>query len=428
MSHPTIRTLVGGLKTSVFPMNGEDLIHQSALGKSLYDLVEHEAKAHQADFNGANFNKIIEAVKANKIQAWFIVAGWEQCLPRVLGAAVEFPTVFTEWDGNEFKHYPGVYGEDTCIQPKVLRELIKERPSNKSFPPDLGLGLYFEQERMRLMRAENSPYYGMTPKGRIGEVSAHSTNMLRLLDQFGSEIGAEQEDPILEMQGITSTMRNRLPVAVEVQSLTPDSDSLATLSNVFVASWASDDEKQRLAASFPEAFSTFTGENIVRVQLTSNGNLPYGDKLKEVLSSLLIAGEEEVRERRWGKPALHKQLKPRSPIIYIHAPPSERLKAVWDSNKEDLLHPRLGLEPELFLGGPPPLMRIHAIGEKEVVKALKGMGLQDRMLGPHVMQPASLDLGKMPVDIMELNPPQPKPLNVIRQQASAYIPLFSLAA
>lgn len=121
---PTV--LPGGLRAGVLHMSRQDMVHDASLSEALSSVIEHEAKAHHAAFQAAQFAKVIDAVKEGKISAYFILAGWDACRMRVAGASIEFPTVITEWDkeSNKFKHYPAIYGEDTCLLSSRLKTLI----------------------------------------------------------------------------------------------------------------------------------------------------------------------------------------------------------------------------------------------------------------------------------------------------------------
>jgi hypothetical protein len=181
--------LPGGMRAGVLHMNGRDMVHHSVLVDVLCTVIEHEAKAHQATFQATQFNKIIDAVQEGKISAYFILAGWENCRPKIAGASIEFPTVITEWDGKQFNHYPAIYGEDTCLLSTTLKALIQQRPHGKSLPQ--GLGAFFEHERIKRWTSND---YGDAPlgasaRGRVGEYSAHSSAMIKLMTDLNARLG-----------------------------------------------------------------------------------------------------------------------------------------------------------------------------------------------------------------------------------------------
>ncbi|MDE1902061.1 MAG: hypothetical protein KGI37_10530 [Alphaproteobacteria bacterium] len=365
--------LPGGLHAAVLPMK-DDPVHWSALGDALENAVEHEATAHGAGFDHSSFGKVIEAVKSDEIQAWFLLAAWDVCRPKIVGAAVEFPTVLTHWDGQDFQHHHAIYQEDTVLPIGMLRELAKERPAGKFFPPDIGLGEFFEQERIKQRMQGNNP-----PLGRVGEYSAHNAKIIKIMKQSGVRLGGEADGAVFELDGAVPRNFDRWHVPVRTEGLFHDKNSPIPLPHVFLVNWDSADNKQRIAASFTKGISTFTGKTVVRVQVTSNGNLPSPQALQGVMASILAAGQEEASRREWGAPAYH----PRpSPIISIHGTKRELWASAIASNKAELFIPRATFAP--IFGHPAPIMRIHALGEPEIITALNAE-LPRRILGNHPM-------------------------------------------
>ncbi len=331
----SMTVLPGGLRASVQHMNGQDLVHHAALGV-LSNVIEHEAKAHHAAFQAAQFGKIIDAVKEGKISAYFILAGWENCQPKVAGASVEFPTVITEWDktSGQFRHYPAIYGEDTCLLSPVLKELVRERPAGKSFPPNMGLGTYFKQERIKRWttnKFSDAPL-GQTARGRVGEFSAPSSAMIKLATSLNATLGTEQQGTILEIDGLTRAMKDKWKLPVEIKDV-PHGEG--AYPNVFLAQGSGEDGKQQIVASFTNGISTFTGEPVTRVQITGNGNLPNPGMLQNVLASLLVAGQEEIQERQWGT---GREVKlPQSPVIPILGSSKEIYAALIAASQNEVV-------------------------------------------------------------------------------------------
>jgi hypothetical protein len=346
------KLLPGGVKISVVRVNGADTVHGTVLGDVLYKVIENEAQTHGATFNGPGFNNVIEAIKKNKIQAYFVIVAMENCRPQFAGGAIEFPTVITEWNGKKFEFYPGVHGEDTFVVPEISKT-FRERTGG------MGLGTYFMHERIRLALTNElgTAPFGMTSRGRVAEFSSHSTAMVKLLTKLGATLGAEQEGAILQFDSAANDIRRKRGVFVETEGLGSKfgENSILTQSNAFVTSWSGNNGNQRIVATFTEAISTFTGEPVVRVQFTSNGNLPKGDELKDALAALITAGRAEIVRRKW---------LPKSAEVL-------------------------------------PVMRIHALREPEIVSALMELGAVPRMLGPHPMLPVVTNLKNTSAQVVD---------------------------
>lgn len=425
----SMTVLPGGLRASVQHMNGQDLVHHAALGV-LSNVIEHEAKAHHAAFQAAQFGKIIDAVKEGKISAYFILAGWENCQPKVAGASVEFPTVITEWDKTtgQFKHYPAVYGEDTCLLSPVLKELVRERPAGKSFPPNMGLGAYFEQERIKRWTTNkfgDAPL-GQTARGRVGEFSAHSSAMIKMVTNLNATLGSEQQGTVLEIDGLTRAMKDKWKLPVEVKDIPQGKNAYP---NIFLAQWSSNDDKQQIVASFTNGISTFTGEQVTRVQITSNGDLPNSGMLQHVLASLLAAGQEEIQERKWGTGREVKT--PQSPVIPLLGSSKEIYAALLAASQSELVKPiGAAAKPGHIWNRKVPLTRIHALQEPEIGMALRGMGAQARILGTHSMLPGIIDFKNLPQEVLNFDLSQATPIVSVRPRGAfaANTPVFSLTA
>jgi hypothetical protein len=291
----------GGLEVAVLHMSRHDLLHQTALNEVLCKIIESEAHAHKADFKTTKFGKIINAVKKSKISAYFLLAGWENCQRHIIGASIEYPTVLTKWENDKFVHYPAMYGEDTCLLTGAIKELIREKPPEMFFDPNIGLAEFLELEKIK--RWTTNQYgdapLGMAARARIGEYSAHSKAMIKILDELGATRSTVENGAILEIDGLTEAMKGKWKVHTITEGITPVGQSEPN-PDIFCVRWSSLDGKQQLCASFTNGISSFTGDAVTRVQLTSNGNLPHEMMLQCVLASLLEAGQEEICARRWG--------------------------------------------------------------------------------------------------------------------------------
>ncbi|MDD2325700.1 MAG: hypothetical protein PHW63_06850 [Alphaproteobacteria bacterium] len=407
-------------------MNPHDPVHLALLGKSLEDAIRHEAKTHGAYFDPARAQGILHAVCTGKIQAQFLLAAWENCAPRPIGVAIEFPTVIGMREGQDIVHYAATYGEDTCLLPEQIKALLKDRNGRPCYS-GTQLGLLFEQERMRLMLEQPHPLFGAIPRGRIGEFSAHSTTMISLLNHFGADLGTPNRDAVIELDDLTPSMKSRWRVPIETQGLFAADGTPA--SNIFLTSWESDNGKQKIAASFTEGFSTFTSETVTRAQITSNGSLPKGDELKDVLTSLIQAGQEEIGILKWGAADDSPLTSRRSPIIPINGSGREVLQASCRSSQDELFMRPIGAS-DLFpiIGHKPPIMRVHTLNEPEICTALTELGLVTRTLGQHPMLPASMDFAAMPNGAVNFAISPARPLQATAKADDYGKPCFSLAA
>jgi len=102
--------------------------------------------------------------------------------------------------------------------------------------------------------------------------------------------------------------------------------------------------------------------------------------LKSVMSSILTAGQEEAVNRGWGQPKVQPAI---SPIISIHGDQREAMAGLIESNKVELFIPRTKSQSGFIQRA--PIMRIHALGEPEIVAALQDQ-LPKRVLGIHAMR------------------------------------------
>lgn len=437
MNVDTFKRLDGGLMVAVTKMQNtpEQLL---SYGASLRQIINYEAGAHDAPVNNARFGKVLAGIKNNKIQAWFVLAGWENCLPKVVGAAIEFPTVITKWNGKGFDHCEGIYGEDNGVLRQAIRELAKERQEGQCFSRKISLGAYLNQVRMYHMIEQGI-------MGRVGEFSMHSAAMKKILEESGAVLNKEENITVLELKELTSVMKNRWKLPVETECLKKDGQDQSMLPYVFITSWASADKKQQIAASFTEGISTFTGDPIVRVQITSNGNLPYGEIMKDVIASLIEAGHEEIANRGWGRentnarkiidpitgrPISSKQ-NGKCPIIPITASKEEIRRALLLSSEDEITERYVGAEESTLdinrmLGHKVPIMRIHTPNEPEICAVLKVLGAQVRALGPHPMIPGIMSFSDAHKDALGLKSTPARPLRVVGVSETINAPMFGV--
>ena len=391
MSYATVRacTVFSGVRACVERMDGASLFTPSSLANA----ISYDGGAHGAPVKSKALEKLDRAIKTQKADAWFPVVGNE-----VAGGSVEYFTVQTLWDEKkqEFAHYPAIYGEDTSVfskQSKAFRESTKGAEN----PKGIGLGTWFEEERIRHWTqnpALEAPY-GLVPAARIGEYSPHSAAMIGIFNKLSARLGSETQG-IREVDG--RDVHPAWPMDVDTKKfVTPDGQDL---NQVFLTNWSSKDGKQQLVASFTEGISTFTGDSVVRVQFTSNGNLPDKAILKDILASLLSAGQKEIDGRKWGlnSPIAHNT----SPAIRLGGSNGELQISAFSVTGEEIAQRK---KPE---GAAASLMRIHTF-EKDIIDALDA---KTRCLGSHAMRPVMVDFANIPQEILGVAVPPAKPLMV----------------
>lgn len=282
-----------GFKLGFARMDGHDVVHQAMLGEKLYAIIAEDAKAHKETYDGRNFDKVVTQIVSDKVRTDFFMASWETCRPHMIGGVVRLPTIITEWNGNDFDHYPAEYIEDFCLSTKFLKEFLRSNPQRR-IPEGTDLGTHFMHETIRTLATnvyKDLPE-GTASLGFIAEYAANNSSIARVLNNFGTTLGSLHDSAVLQLNEVTPEIWNREKVDLETHGVRFDAVSRDVLPNVFIRSWSSDGGHQRIVASFTEAISTFTGDPILRVQLTGNGNLPEHEKLKDVLASLLSTDDD----------------------------------------------------------------------------------------------------------------------------------------
>ncbi|MFY9288608.1 MAG: hypothetical protein WAO98_08930 [Alphaproteobacteria bacterium] len=187
---------------------------------------------------------------------------------------------------------------------------------------------------------------------------------------------------------LSPDIHDRWKVDVKIEALT-DNNTSSPLDHVFAVNWASPDDKQKIVASFTRGISTFTGDVVTRVQFTSNGSLPQEAVMKDVLASMLEAGQKEIGKRQWG----------------------EKVQAANDGT----------FEPAYIA----PVMRIHAFEEPAIVSALKDLKAATRSLGPHPMLPLIVDFKTTPEEKLAFKPKEAASHDAVRPMDISNRPYFN---
>ena len=372
--------LPGNTRVCVGRLDGESPSSLSVIDHAIL----HDGTAHNAPVNNKAAIKLHRAVKTAKVDAW---------CPRVdgkpAGASIEFPSILTQWDAakREFTYYAAIYGEDTSVFADTSKA-VRERTKSAGNPKGIGLGTFFEKERIRhwVENATKEAPFGLVPVARIGEYSPHSAAMISIFTKLGAKLGTEKHG-IKEVDG--HSIVPKWPVDVEIKGFqSPDGKSL---NHIFATEWKSRDGSQQISASFTEGISTFTGNPVVRVQIMSNGNLPDKAMLKDVLDSLLVAGQTEIDKREWGQ---SNQSRAASPTVNLGGSSKElQMSAFAVAGEETAIRQKPN-------DAPPSLMRIHSF-EDDIVDVLPG---SPRLLGSHAMRPVNINFsinGSIPLIVLK---------------------------
>jgi len=357
-NHILRQSMPNGVEFNVVRARDKGLLYdQNALSR-LYELIESDAKAHGTSVSKDNLGRVMHSICAGKLQACFLFTRLQKGLPQYAGGAIELPSVFTRWNGNSFVHYPATYSEDTFVYPELSAKFRAETKTALN-PKGIGLGTCFTHERIRLASAvSNSELsFGKISRARISENAQDNHAMLHILKKLGATVETKNGQ-ILELAGDAPlpVKQKKIPTKIMCLTLCGNENGFSIQPNVFLVNWVGYNGEQKITATFTEAISTFSGETIIRVQLTSSSILPPKDKLNEVISAILTAGRTEVLERNW-------------------------------AGKDT-----------------PPTMRIHAINEPQIVASLIEIGAHNRLLGTRPMLPVVADFANIPPAALDFKP------------------------
>lgn len=379
----------GGLYTAALPYEQIDPIHRGALGGVLRDAVKHEAKVHGAAFDHAGFRNVMKAMAAGDVEVLFFAAAWDLCEPKIIGATINFPSLSLQREGNDIIAKRGIYSEDVCILPGKVKELILDKPTGGDFPTD-GLGMHFIRASIGHF-AKKGLRGGMIPAGQVFEFAPENGKIVKIQQQLGAELGQSHNSGLLRLDTLTDTIRNQWKMPVEVLGVAlPNGEPDP---NNFIVRWHGANGRQKIEAAFTKGLSTFKGTTVTQAQFISNGHLPNKPMVESVAASILKAADEEIRMRRWGRWNNH--LPERfSPSIPLLGDKRQIFSALMQAQINDLCAPATDRDSSLLVGLKPPPLHIHALNEPALLTALCKLGAETRMLGPHAMQTASLDLDK----------------------------------
>jgi hypothetical protein len=274
--------LMGGLNVAILPQIDSDVIHCSTLGGVLRDAIQYEAKVHGATFDPVGFRQVMRAMSTDDVEVLFFAAAWDVCDPKIVGAAINFRSLFLQRNGNDIDVHHGIYSEDVALLPAKMREVILERPRTKSLPRN-GLGLPFIQASIDYY-ATHGFKDGIIPVGQAFEFAPYNSKIIAVQENLGATLGRDEDSALLKMVG------GRLPdglfkLPVEVRYVLRTDGTIDP--NNFVVSWESPDSRQKVMASFTKGISTFKGTPVTQCQFMSNGQLPNSGVLRCVAASIL---------------------------------------------------------------------------------------------------------------------------------------------
>jgi hypothetical protein len=407
----------GGLWTAVIPCNQTNPRHRDLLERILLTTIQHEAKVHGAPFDADGFRNVMHAMLAGDVEVLFLAAAWDLTNPKIVGATINFRSLFLQRTGQGITEDDGIYSEDVCMVPEMLRRLVAEKPEGMRFPKG-GLGAHFIRECMQYF-AENGMKGGIKPAGQRFEFLPGNTNIIKIQEGLGAVLGSDfRNSGLLRFDGITDNIRNKWDVPVELLNVRSPDGKIDP--HNFLLRWNGQDERQKIHAGFTRGVRTFVGQSITQGQIVSSGMLAEQPVVECALASILKVADSEIQERKWGRVDYW------SPHI---SPMSGSLIGnVWDTfgdmqtaNEDEAKATTLS-EAEKGFGVKPPLMHIHALREPEIVEGLETLGLEKRILGHEPSQTGALNL----VEACESRYPV-RPLDLVTSEA-ANDPLFSLDA
>lgn len=322
---------------SLLRMNPSDPLHI----KLLCQFIQKEA-----DFFGAKFNenKMAEilSLKGKNLIIHFALAAFECSGPsatEIVGCSVQFPTAIPKWNKTRkaFDFLPAIYSEDiiVCSPDSDKYRSITGR----------GIGTDFFGGRIPLAahtRSQDLPN-GVVAAALIGEQAwPGGSRAAALFKKFDTTMVTSRDETILVFSNASLKRFSKNKIHITRLATSPKPNSYAPLDNVFGACW--NGQHSSIAATFCDAVSTFNGIPVVRASFSSHGKMPKTQELGEILSTLFVRAQTEIARRKWTA------------------------------------------ESHIT-----PLLRIHALNEPDIHKALRNLGAIPRILGNEVMYPLRTD-------------------------------------
>lgn len=276
--------VAGSVRAAVVPYSRNDPEHETVLREALPRFLGSLGAVHGEGFPKHHLEAVIDVVNAKEIEVDFFLVALDTCCPVLIGGlATGAPTFGVDWDSNNnLKIFPVKHGEDLCID-KHIGKLFRKYTQGKTHPNGIGPGTWFMREQMRC--SVENPNWVFA--GRDNEHSPDNLPIMGLMDKFGAVRGTKHDSAILQLDGLPYEMRKRWLASVETMALPSDRLGLRLSHNNFLTRWSSSDGKQQVAVIYTKMASTFNGQPVVWTKIKSNGNLPKGEMLKEVMGCLL---------------------------------------------------------------------------------------------------------------------------------------------
>jgi len=349
----------GDVRFGVIRYNGNDPAHEAALREALPRFLGSEGAVHGIAYPSQHIDAVIAATNCGDIYADFLMVALSVCQPVIAGLGTGAQTFGIECDhNNNLRIVPLEHGEDTSLDLDMTKR-FREQTRSLIHQKGLGLGTLFTRERIRQSVTSNPDWVS---GGRDNEYSGDNSPMIGLMNKFGATLGTERDSPVLQLDGLMAHLEKKWWLDIRTRALPAHGDTQRLCPNNFVTRWSSDDGKQQIALVNTLIRSTFNAERVAWTKIKSNGNLPKGDQLKQILASLLIASREEMADRKWG------------------------VSALPNTGRDRILH---------ALGGTVPV-RIHLNKEPEIAQALLAMQAEQRTFGHKPMLSGLTSLKNVP--------------------------------
>jgi hypothetical protein len=271
-----------GIKAKIQRVKGKDLWETAALAATLKPLIKKEAEAHGATFSEENFENVVASIAEEKAQAYFLVLEEKgSTLPQIVGAAILL---------RPCTRLVAIKNART-IRRFILKTptSIRKRLACSAKKTGMGLGTFFVSEIIRESANEvlESNPFGVSSNGYVGEFAQTNAPMRRIYEKLGAKLDKYLSNTVLEFSKTPdfSKAADDLTVNMEYLGRRPNNRSTHIYDNIFAISWPADTNGTNIVVSFTESMSTFNGTPVVRVQVSSNGNLPSNDNLSGILGA-----------------------------------------------------------------------------------------------------------------------------------------------
>ncbi len=342
-----------GIKAKIQRVKGRNSWETAALAATLKPLIKKEAEAHGAPFSEENFENVVASIAEEKAQAYFLVLKKKgSALPQIVGAAILLQTVYTTCCDKNCSHHSAIYFEDTYVDPEASR-LFREKTG-------IGLGTFFVSEIIRESANEvlESNPFGVSSDGYIGEFAQDNAAMRRIYEKLGATLDENPSNTVLEFAKTPDFSKAADGLTVNMEHLGRKTNNRSThiYDNIFAINWPAGKDGTNIVVSFTESMSTFNGTPVVRVQVSSNGNLPSNDNLSAILGAAFQAGAAEIVEKGW----------------------------IAGATKSEEIY---------------PFFKIHAPHETNIIGTLRQMGAETRYLGHKATQPVKIGYENMPAEL-----------------------------